>query len=604
MGIDFARRLDPRRGAPARDPEPAARLTIQRRLEVGSANDPLEREADEVAAQVLRRLQEPVADADGPVGAHDCPTPAVGSVRRTAAGGDGFTAAPEVESAIESARGGGRPLEPRVRRRFEGAMGADLGAVRVHTGTEADQLNRAVAAKAFTTGNDVFFSRGTYDPNGSAGQELLAHELTHTVQQGVSTGRARRRTVQRLALQGTDFSQVNDVKVFSGGGSGKVAKFSDGGTPLIVKVDQLIGNEVVVAGNLLAANDAQGGASGGYRVQAPASRIASPQEVQEIKAATLRCLQPGDDPRNFVTGLDGANPVVVAEMSSGQSFLDVIREEQHGVTDKKGRVKADPDSILFKMVKSSGPFTALARASVPDLVMGMKDRLHGLWNPENFLYDDTSKTFNFVDNTQNSNSGFITTVDLGQWGIYTSKESFDSWAGLGEIRRLTSDIPDLANKMLETVTGLDANGNVMGGILDDFPRRAQPEVYQLLLTAMRKNRKKMLGYVANGLKAGLRTVRAQLKNPLPLVAGIQPDKKLEAVQSLLAKGYVLDGMAPDAAWTKAGVEAARLVPQAPARPTTAPPPLPTNAPPPSTGTGWTNGVVPGRGRVAIGSHRG
>jgi len=92
--------------------------------------------------------------------------------------------APEVESAIERARGGGQELDVSVQRKMESAFGADFGNVRVHTDAEADQLNHAVGALAFTTGSDIFFRTGFYEPTSSSGQELLAHELTHVVQQG------------------------------------------------------------------------------------------------------------------------------------------------------------------------------------------------------------------------------------------------------------------------------------------------------------------------------------------------------------------------------------------------------------------------------------
>ncbi|MBZ5681020.1 MAG: DUF4157 domain-containing protein [Acidobacteriia bacterium] len=92
--------------------------------------------------------------------------------------------APEVESVIERAQGGGQSLESGVRRKMESAFGTDFSSVRVHTDAEANQLNQAVNALAFTTGQDIFFRDGLYQPSSSSGQELLAHELTHVVQQG------------------------------------------------------------------------------------------------------------------------------------------------------------------------------------------------------------------------------------------------------------------------------------------------------------------------------------------------------------------------------------------------------------------------------------
>jgi Domain of unknown function (DUF4157) len=171
-------------------------LVVQGKLEVGSAHDPLERDADAAADQIMRQLRT-YGDAIVPASAGVSAT----RIRRLAGAGsaaDGFVAPASVEAAISSERGGGSPIEPRVRARFERAMGTDLSEVRVHTNSTADALNRQVSAKAFTTGNDVFFSRGTYDPSSESGQRLLAHELTHTMQQ---SGMAQRAPIQRMSVQ-------------------------------------------------------------------------------------------------------------------------------------------------------------------------------------------------------------------------------------------------------------------------------------------------------------------------------------------------------------------------------------------------------------------
>jgi hypothetical protein len=89
---------------------------------------------------------------------------------------------PRTAAAIDAERGRGSPLPDPVRTDMEQQLGADLSAVRVHTGPAADTLSRAVTAQAFTTGTDVFFRAGRYHPTSPAGRELLAHELTHVVQ--------------------------------------------------------------------------------------------------------------------------------------------------------------------------------------------------------------------------------------------------------------------------------------------------------------------------------------------------------------------------------------------------------------------------------------
>jgi hypothetical protein len=90
---------------------------------------------------------------------------------------------PDVEEAIERKRGGGQPLEDGVRAQMESAFDSDFSGVRVHTDAEADALSRGLGARAFTTGRDIFFRQGAYSPDNSSGRELLAHELTHVVQQ-------------------------------------------------------------------------------------------------------------------------------------------------------------------------------------------------------------------------------------------------------------------------------------------------------------------------------------------------------------------------------------------------------------------------------------
>jgi hypothetical protein len=91
---------------------------------------------------------------------------------------------PATAGAIERARGGGEPLPEQTRAQMETTLGTDLGGVRIHADSTSDALSRSLGAEAFTTGTDVFFRQGAYQPGGQAGQELLAHELTHVVQQG------------------------------------------------------------------------------------------------------------------------------------------------------------------------------------------------------------------------------------------------------------------------------------------------------------------------------------------------------------------------------------------------------------------------------------
>ena len=88
----------------------------------------------------------------------------------------------EVQSTIDSTRGGGSSLDTGVASRLSSDLG-DLSDVRVHTDDTADKLNNAVSARAFATGTDVYFAKGEYSPGSAHGDKLIAHELAHVVQQ-------------------------------------------------------------------------------------------------------------------------------------------------------------------------------------------------------------------------------------------------------------------------------------------------------------------------------------------------------------------------------------------------------------------------------------
>ncbi|MBD2449737.1 DUF4157 domain-containing protein [Nostoc sp. FACHB-152] len=157
--------------------------TVQTKLIIGQPGDKYEQEADQVAAQVVNQINSP-ASAQPALNENiqENTLQMKPSIQLQAGGGD-ITATSDLESAIAQARGGGQSLADNIREPMEQAFGADFSRVRIHTSSQADQLNRSIQAKAFTTGQDVFFRQGEYKPGSRGGQELLAHELTHVVQQ-------------------------------------------------------------------------------------------------------------------------------------------------------------------------------------------------------------------------------------------------------------------------------------------------------------------------------------------------------------------------------------------------------------------------------------
>ncbi len=94
------------------------------------------------------------------------------------------TIAPSVSADIQNSMSSGSPLPMGVRRFMEPRFRADFSKVKIHTGDQAAKLNRQVNAQAFAMGNHVFFGKDKFQPDSHEGKELIAHELTHTIQQG------------------------------------------------------------------------------------------------------------------------------------------------------------------------------------------------------------------------------------------------------------------------------------------------------------------------------------------------------------------------------------------------------------------------------------
>jgi hypothetical protein len=98
-------------------------------------------------------------------------------------GEGGFEVNDVFEQQLAASRGSGSPLPASAREFMEPRFGADFSGVRVHSGSESAQLNRSVSANAFTIGQDIYLGEGKSDVTSAAGKELLAHELTHVIQQ-------------------------------------------------------------------------------------------------------------------------------------------------------------------------------------------------------------------------------------------------------------------------------------------------------------------------------------------------------------------------------------------------------------------------------------
>jgi hypothetical protein len=173
-------------------------LVLQTKLTVGPTGDQYEQEADRVAKQVIGMTS---SDNQKPAAQRRANEEELQMkpLAQRQVGAEGGGVDPDVEESIHQARGHGQPLPKNVRNSMEGAFGADFGEVRIHTGGNSDSLNDRVGARAFTTGQDIFFRQGEYNPASPSAREVLAHELTHVVQQSGEI----KHTVDHQASPGT-----------------------------------------------------------------------------------------------------------------------------------------------------------------------------------------------------------------------------------------------------------------------------------------------------------------------------------------------------------------------------------------------------------------
>lgn len=164
------------------------------KFKVTAADDPLEREADGVAEQVLRTPDPSfTTSARAPQVSRKCAAceeedRPLHAKRAPAAGVGDTTVAPDV--AVRATQRGGEPLPLPVRSYFEPRFGHDLSRVRIHSDGEAATAANAVRARAFTMGRDIVFGSGEYAPTTEPGRRLLAHELVHVLQQGAADRRS------------------------------------------------------------------------------------------------------------------------------------------------------------------------------------------------------------------------------------------------------------------------------------------------------------------------------------------------------------------------------------------------------------------------------
>ena len=333
----------------------------QAKLAVSPAGDRYEREADAIAAQVVARLRSGPAPQGASPAEDEASAPvAVMASRKQPAGpapvgAEGGELAAAEESRIHAARQGGTPLPRAVRRSMEGAFGADFSGVRLHTGAEAESLNRSVGAIAFTVGHDIFLGRAAPQLSSTSGQSLLAHELAHTIQQGAAHHAdqvvAPRRSLSASGAPVQRFAVPADYDF-----KGRAAL-----PPSMVLEEIRTGQE--------------------------RHHIISDQK---ILAMLKRAAEPMDDSWQKIPMNQWARAVLVKEVERAQGLLDKVHEED--LKGKKASAKRDLDKEFVPLLKQ---FQSTEGEEDPKLGKHSFEYLLSVmeWMPPNLIVDIEKRRF-------------------------------------------------------------------------------------------------------------------------------------------------------------------------------------------------------------------
>lgn len=207
-------------------------ITLQPKMKIGAVGDRYEQEADRVAHQITRPIPSSTPNS-GPINAQpaqhiqeqdEAQTEEPNTLQLKSlspssiqSGEGGIPVEPALEAAVQHARGQGRSLPTVIREPMEQAFNTNLSQVRVHADTQAHQFNQSLQSRAFTTGHDIFFRRGEYNPGSLQGQKLIAHELTHVMQQ---SGISHPDRIQRTLYAGAK-SNLYETSAFTYSGANR-----------------------------------------------------------------------------------------------------------------------------------------------------------------------------------------------------------------------------------------------------------------------------------------------------------------------------------------------------------------------------------------------
>lgn len=195
---------------------PQQRMTIQPKLKLYKPGDKYEQEADRMAEQVMQMSDidsEVISKADSQIKhkCNACEKEEEEKMTQTIRNRGIPSITSSFHTQLNSSKRGGSPLPKTTNQLMSNAFNTDFSSVRIHDDPNAHRMNSDILAKAFTHGSDIFFNRGNYSPGSSEGKRLLAHELTHVVQQQGTYNHVQRKPVFEKNSRCTDFNKCDVV---------------------------------------------------------------------------------------------------------------------------------------------------------------------------------------------------------------------------------------------------------------------------------------------------------------------------------------------------------------------------------------------------------
>jgi hypothetical protein len=428
------------------------------------------------------------------------------------------TVSTSLQSTIQSRSGGGQPLSNEVRSYMEPRFNADFSKVRVHSDAQAATLSNQLRARAFTHQNNIFFSRNQYQPGSSEGKQLLAHELTHTIQQGHAVQRspqvsttATPPVVQRL------FGLDLDPRSFFASAAAAIPGFTMltvviGSNPITgASVDRSPGNilrgaieMIPVAGTLISQ------ALDNHGVFEKVSVWASQQftTLSNIGSSIRQSIA------DFISNFDILSPGAMLERGKQLITEPIARIKNFAGSLKDGIVTFIKDAILK-------PIAAFAKANVPngyDLLCAVlgKDPISGEPVPQT---------------AENLIAPFMKLI--GQEEVWENMKKSNAigraWAwfqnALSTVKGFVQELPTLfvnAFKALEVIDivliprAFSKLVGVFGGFAGRFISWAGTAVWNLLEIIFDAVSPGALGYIKKTGSA----IRSIFQNPLPFVGNL------------------------------------------------------------------------------------